>query len=178
MCQKRVPASEKRVVPVNRSDFDALIFLFSLRDQHLSKKPEIIRRMVDEGFVVFSQDNTELRSIQLTAKGVHFITNVNPFDFSTDFIQTPKWNRDLRILSFDCQIVKQFKRAAPNQELLLSAFQESGWPNKIDDPLPQDFCVPPEHRLRETVKSLNKALQSSPIRFQMRNEHALWKLIS
>jgi hypothetical protein len=33
-------------------------------------------------------------------------------------------------------VVKEFKLPAPNQETILTAFQEEGWPPRIDDPLP------------------------------------------
>ena len=48
----------------------------------------------------------------------------------------PKWNSNVGVLSFGVRIVKRFPRAARNQEIILSAFEEEGWPPRIDDPLP------------------------------------------
>ena len=41
------------------------------------------------------------------------------------------------------EIVKRYRVPAPNQELILAAFEEEGWPQLIDDPLPpQDELNP------------------------------------
>ena len=43
---------------------------------------------------------------------------------------------DRRGLHVVDSLVKHFKRSAVNQEILLAAFEEQGWPNRIDDPFP------------------------------------------
>ena len=40
----------------------------------------------------------------------------------------PKWDRDRRQLRFDGQVVKEFKLPSPNQEAVLMALEEDGWP--------------------------------------------------
>ncbi len=52
-----------------------------------------------------------------------------------------------------------------NQALILTAFQEEGWPQYIDDPLPPAGEQDPKHRLQATVKSLNRNQQAAVIRF-------------
>ena len=42
--------------------------------------------------------------------------------------------------------------------LILEAFEESGWPEKIDDPLPPGT-------LRHTIKDLQKSFEGTPITF-------------
>ncbi len=77
----------------------------------------------------------------------------------------PKWDSDRRELSLDGVILKHFRRAAPNQERLLQAFEEDGWPHEIDDPLPRTNGVLPGERLRETIKRLNRSVAPRLIRF-------------
>jgi hypothetical protein len=45
---------------------------------------------------------------------------------------------------------------SPNQERIIAAFEEEGWPRRIDDPLPPHPEQDPKHRLRDTIKSLNR----------------------
>jgi hypothetical protein len=47
----------------------------------------------------------------------------------------PCWNADLHELRMDGRLVKQFKRPAASQELILAVFEEERWPDKIEDPL-------------------------------------------
>jgi hypothetical protein len=78
----------------------------------------------------------------------------------------PAWDAERRILSFAGQVVKQFKWHAVNQETILSAFQEEGWPVRIDDPLPPVDSLDVKRRLNETIKSLNRSQSQSLIRFR------------
>jgi len=58
--------------------------------------------------------------------------------------------------------VKAFDKPAPNQEKVLSAFEEDGWPRHIDDPLSGSGELDPKDRLRFTVRRLN-AFQKQPL---------------
>jgi hypothetical protein len=77
----------------------------------------------------------------------------------------PEWDRDLQELRFDGQTVKQFKVPAPNQEVILAAFEEEGWPPRIDDPLPPQADQDPKRRLHGTINSLNRNHKVDAIRF-------------
>lgn len=77
----------------------------------------------------------------------------------------PHWDRDRQELRVDGQIVKQFKVPAPNQEMLLAAFEEEGWPPRIDDPLPPQEDQDPKRRLHDTINSLNRNHRIDMIRF-------------
>ncbi len=68
----------------------------------------------------------------------------------------PRWDRDARTLWYGDRICKHYTRSAPCQETILTAFEEEGWPNTIDDPLDPG-------KLADTIKDLQKALQNSPI---------------
>ncbi|MFL5243661.1 MAG: hypothetical protein ACJ8FY_16270 [Gemmataceae bacterium] len=48
----------------------------------------------------------------------------------------PRWIATVRQLWCNGRLVKQFKRSAPCQELILTAFEEEHSPQYIDDPLP------------------------------------------
>jgi hypothetical protein len=69
----------------------------------------------------------------------------------------PVWDQRRRELRFHEQIVKHFRVPAPNQEIILQAFQEENWPHCIDDPLPPQSNLPAKSRLIATIKSLNRS---------------------
>jgi hypothetical protein len=45
---------------------------------------------------------------------------------------------------------------AANQEVVLAALEEQGWPGRIDDPLPPSHNTDPRTRLHDTIKALNR----------------------
>jgi len=77
----------------------------------------------------------------------------------------PHWDADLQELRVNGVIIKQFKLPAPNQEMILAAFQEEAWPARIDDPLPPHPDQDPKRRLHDTIVSLNRNHKSRLIRF-------------
>ena len=62
-------------------------------------------------------------------------------------------------------VVKQFKVPALNQERILAAFEEEGWPVHIDDPLPPHPEQDPKRRLHDTINSLNRNQKKPLIQF-------------
>lgn len=68
----------------------------------------------------------------------------------------PKWDVDRHTLFLGGRIVKRFKWHAANQITILSAFQEEGWPVRIDDPLTPSPVVHAKRRLSDTIKCLNR----------------------
>jgi len=77
----------------------------------------------------------------------------------------PKWDRDRQELKVGPAVIKRFKVPAVNQEMVLAAFEEEGWPPRIDDPLPPHGEQAPKRRLQETIKSLNRNQKRTLIRF-------------
>jgi hypothetical protein len=77
----------------------------------------------------------------------------------------PHWDRRRRVLTFNGLVVKRFVPKAINQMLLLDVFEECGWPERIDDPLPQVPGKLPVHRLHDTLKQLNNARVNRVIQF-------------
>jgi hypothetical protein len=68
----------------------------------------------------------------------------------------PHWDADRRILWYGGQLVKRYTtKLAVCQVAILSAFEEDGWPPRIDDPLPRATNMVPRIRLHEAIKRLN-----------------------
>jgi hypothetical protein len=80
-------------------------------------------------------------------------------------LQIPHWNCDRRELWFGSKLVKQFRQCSTNQETILAAFEEEGWPSSIDDPLTPQPKQDPKRRLHDTIRSLNQRQKHRLIRF-------------
>ncbi len=79
--------------------------------------------------------------------------------------QIPHWDPDRRQLRLGEIAIKEFKTKSPNQEAVLAAFEEEGWPPCIDDPLTFDPKHDQRQRLRNTIKSLNRNQVNHLIQF-------------
>ncbi len=77
----------------------------------------------------------------------------------------PKWDDQRRQLRVAADVVKEFKLPSPNQETVLMAFEEEGWPPRIDDPLPPLAPLDPRRRLHDTIKALNRKQKCRLVRF-------------
>jgi hypothetical protein len=69
----------------------------------------------------------------------------------------PAWDRDRRTLSFKGEVVRSIRSVtvAKHVTTILDAFENRGWPRRIDDPLPG---YADKQRLREAVANLNVGL--------------------
>ena len=78
----------------------------------------------------------------------------------------PFWNG--KELWFKDRVVKRFRRLAQNQQTVLAVFQEEGWPERIDNPIPANDICDAQSRLHDTIKSLNRnhIPDPSPLRFR------------
>lgn len=68
----------------------------------------------------------------------------------------PSWDSARRELRLGTAVVKRFRQPAHNQETILAAFQEDGWPPRIDSPLSGNAETCAVDRLHEAVKKLNR----------------------
>jgi hypothetical protein len=68
----------------------------------------------------------------------------------------PVWDGERRELRIGDVVVKRFKQPAANQERVLAAFEEEGWPPRIDDPLPPLQEQDGRARLHATISNLNR----------------------
>ncbi len=91
----------------------------------------------------------------------------------------PHWDAVRHELRVGGLLVKQFKLPSPNQETILSAFEEEGWPPQIDDPLPPHPDQDPKRRLQDALKGLNRAQKNPLIRFMGdgTGQGILWKYV-
>lgn len=71
----------------------------------------------------------------------------------------PAWDQDRRELRLGSLVCKRYQNTAENQWIVLNAFEEDGWPARIDDPLPGKKGVDRRTRLRKTIRDLNHNLQ-------------------
>jgi hypothetical protein len=77
----------------------------------------------------------------------------------------PTWDSDRQQLRLGRTVVKEFKVPAPNQQAVLSAFQEENWAPRIDDPLPPALNQDPKRRLHSTINCLNRNQRQPLLRF-------------
>ncbi len=114
----------------------------------------------------------------LTDSGVEFIRSVgrrteasrtangaSPDGSGASHPLQPQWDPDRRVLRVGDKLVKQFRVPAQNQELILAALEELGWPPHIDDPLPPVHDLDPKLRLRDAISRLNHNQKHALIRF-------------
>ena len=87
------------------------------------------------------------------------------FDEISSACHVPTWDDVRHELWLGDSLVKQFRLPSPNQEKVLTAFQEEAWPLRIDDPLPPNPNIDPKRRLGDTIKSLNRRQRNHLIRF-------------
>lgn len=92
---------------------------------------------------------------------------------------SPHWNSSSRKLQLNDQLVKCFRWPAVNQEAVLCAFQEEGWPERIDDPLPPQPEQDVKRRLADTIKCLNRKQVNELVHFRGdgTGEGVVWELV-
>lgn len=92
----------------------------------------------------------------------------------------PRWDEARRQLCVGDRVVKYFRQPAPNQEAILSAFEEEGWPPRIDDPLSPRPDRDPRQHLRDTIVNLNRYQRNRVLRFfgDGRGEGVCWEVVA
>lgn len=139
------------------------------------------RRFEPAGELIFGQSSCFV----ITKKGIQFakdlISNsscipseskISESDGIVDTIaiecctESPIWEPETHKLLLGGAIVKQFKCPAFNQETVLNAFQEEGWPDRIDDPLVPHPDQNSKRRLADTIKCLNRKQRKKLITFR------------
>ena len=78
-------------------------------------------------------------------------------------VLVPHW--DGRRLRWGDVVVKEYRRPAPNQKLILDTFQELAWVREIDDPLPRVAGMNPKTRLHNTLRDLNTRIEPRLLHF-------------
>jgi hypothetical protein len=108
----------------------------------------------------------------------HSPTDLPAGNGSAPAIARPHWDPQRRELRLDGHLVKRFRVPSPNQESILHAFEEEGWPARVDDPLSPEPEQNPKRRLNDTIKSLNQHHQATVLRFRADgcSEGVCWEL--
>jgi hypothetical protein len=68
----------------------------------------------------------------------------------------PKYDGDNRVFAWGQHVIKCFRQPSENQEGILAAAEELGWPLWFDDPLPRHSRMNAKLRLHDTIKNLNR----------------------
>ena len=79
--------------------------------------------------------------------------------------EKPFWDVDRYELRWQGKLVKKYTVPSPNQRKVLLAFEEEGWPCRVDDPLPPHPELDPKRRLHDTIKSLNRHQEQRLLKF-------------
>ncbi len=108
---------------------------------------------------------SEETSVELSLEGFEPLAELAESIEQAEQQTKPSWDRARRVLIFDGQVIKRFNWPARNQELILTAFEEMGWPDRIDDPLPITEGISQKDRLHDTIKCLNRKRLLKTIRF-------------
>ena len=86
----------------------------------------------------------------------------------------PTWDKALSQLLFDDEVVRKVSPQAANLIKILDAFQEDGWPKKIDSPFSP--CEDGKQKRRDAIRELNKKLRKIRFESDGSGEGLLWKL--
>ena len=165
-----------------------------LREQYVQHATEVDAGVGEGRNFIFDSSVERLRFAEqscfvLTDGGISFVSRLLegshrpvgigvPTLAAQDTLTTPRWDCLGQELRLGDVVVKRFKVRAPNQERVLSAFEEEGWPACIDDPLPRSAELNPKRRLHETINSLNRNQKRRMIRFMGngKGEGVAWEL--
>lgn len=92
----------------------------------------------------------------------------------------PVWSARERTLLLEDRLVLRYLYRSPNQELVLTVFEEEGWPARIDDPLPFLAGLDAKQRIRDTVRALNAKQADRLISFRSdgSGQCVVWQLAS
>lgn len=107
-------------------------------------------------FVLAAKGREIVARLDAETKGMVVVPATKPSQADCYFRDVPYWDSDFRELWWQDRLIKEFHRPAINQVTILKAFEEEGWPARIDDPLPQSRGIDPKVRLHDTIKSLNR----------------------
>ena len=80
-------------------------------------------------------------------------------------VARPRWDAARQMLLLGGTLVRQFRRPAPRQCLILAIFQERDWPSHLEDPFPQRRAGSAKRRLHETISDLNRGQKPLRVEF-------------
>lgn len=90
-------------------------------------------------------------------------------------LQKPHWAADTSVLTYAGMTVRKYSEQAKNCRLVLSAFEECGWPGRLDDP---DRRGANSDRVHNTVLSLNQQLSGIEFSAGDGGTSYIWKTLN
>jgi hypothetical protein len=165
---------------------DVWQFAVSLSDlNHVGAGETDMRRLLAGGYAEHGFENSANgdchRSfhpgggLRLTATSCFIVTTAGRVYFDTVALR-PRWDRERRELWVGDVLVKTFWITAVGQERILAAFEEDGWPARIDDPLPPVPGIVPRDRLHNILLKLNRTQSALKFFRDGTGEGITWKL--
>jgi hypothetical protein len=131
----------------------------SSEEETFDRASEAFVNMAESGEVPYSARQMEHVSTVVPSLRLRYAASI-------DAGAGPSWDRETRTFMVGEYLVKRFRVPSPNQEAVLDAFQEEGWPRSVDDPLSPVPEQQPKRRLRDTIKCLNMNQANRAIRFR------------
>jgi hypothetical protein len=96
---------------------------------------------------------------------------------TTNVLVKPHWNGTERELLLGNLVVTNFHGRPANQELVLTVFEEEGWPVCIDDPLPARSKTKAQSRLHDVVRALNQRQTAIHFSRDGSGERICWQFV-
>jgi len=151
----RNPAETDRAASEDAGSDGALLALLTVRER------EVLRNFVEEcdAKAVARRLGTKVQTVRTRLTSIE--------EKLRDADLRPHWDKKTRKLSFGGMLVHRLRRPAPVIEMILDAFAEEGWLERIDDPLPPLIGRSEAERLRKEVYALNRRLDFALIHFFM-----------
>jgi hypothetical protein len=164
-----------RARDLGRDRWDFALQIQFLR--HAGLSPTDLRQLIAQGFVEHrtgtSRSGARRRAFarpipfRFSERSCFILTDRGAAAVSATVRRTlvPFYDETTRELWFDGRLVKRFKRPAPDQVLILKAFQEQNWVRRIDDPLPPRPGRVPTQRLPRAIDRLNGCQKEGRLKF-------------
>jgi len=115
-------------------------------------------------FVLTPQGNELLRSFQRGEAALAVAAALDNMH-AAQAAARPRWDADRRELWLGAVLIKRFRVPAENQEIILAVFEESDWPDCIEDPLPPKPELDSKRRLHDAIRALNRSQRHPRIVF-------------
>jgi len=144
---------------------DQSCFVISKIGYQFAKSTELSKQSKESGSATMSSHHSEPAG-QNNEGNEKFDSNQLGSSSRPHQTVKPIWDRERRELRLGDIVVKRFKWPAENQELVLNAFEDLGWPPRIDDPLLSHPNICPKRRLHDTLKCLNRKQVNELVKFR------------
>ena len=175
------PMASREILPCLKHVADAARFLPKQTLAMIPVLSDLVRRLPAHGDALHPDSSAEFltgdrHGLRLVAEPGFNLANANMFVDQIDqsiqevagqavlpTLSTPQWDGDRSRLLMDGKVIRTVSRLAKNVVQILRAFEDDGWPDRIDDPITGPEANQPT-RLHEAIRSLNNGL--TMIRFR------------